>query len=147
MCEQPESLSCCVATVHAVCLGGGTDGHPVYSSRCVVAKRRGMSMVFWRARVHEEPQSLGCCGLITRAVCLDADTALSHGLSPCELVRGCVGGREVSAVAARCLSARERVRMDGAAAVVCTSSRDHRFGAWSDRWLAVRSQPVVLCRG
>ena len=91
MCEQPESLSCCVATVHAVCLGGGTDGHPVYSSRCVGAKRRGMSMVFWRARVHEEPQSLGCCGLITRAVCLDADTALSHGLSPCELVALCRG--------------------------------------------------------
>jgi hypothetical protein len=31
-------------------------------------------------------RSLGRCGVSTRAACLDADTALSHGLSPCELV-------------------------------------------------------------
>jgi hypothetical protein len=36
-------------------------------------------------------RSLGRCGVITRAVCLDADTALSHGLSPCELVALCRG--------------------------------------------------------
>ena len=68
-----------------------TDCLPVCSSLCVAAKRRGMSMVFWRARVHEEPQSLGRCGVITRAVCLDADTALSYGPSPCELVALCRG--------------------------------------------------------
>ena len=87
MREQPESLSCCVATVHAVCLGGGTDGLPVYSSRCVGAKRRGMSMV----TVPGQRQLPGCFGAIVRAVCLDADTALSHGLSPCELVALCRG--------------------------------------------------------
>ena len=36
-------------------------------------------------------RSLGRCGVITRAVCLDADTALSYGPSPCELVALCRG--------------------------------------------------------
>ena len=67
--------------------------------------------------MHEQ---LGCWAVvaITCAVYWDADTALLHGLSPCELVVlcwGCVDGSEVSVVAAWLLSA----WIGGGAAVVC----------------------------
>ena len=92
-------------------------------------------------------RSLGRCGVITRA--LSAWTPTQRSRTDCLPVSS-FGAEWTVARLVHCQpafpSARERVRMDGAVVVVCTSSCDHRFGPWSDQSPPVRSQPVVLCR-
>ena len=84
----PAGRECCAATLQA---GhgywqqrGGTD----VGARAVLGQVTGAdgSAAIRTGVQGGRVRSLGRCGVSTRAACLDADTALSHGLSPCELV-------------------------------------------------------------